>query len=196
MSIVIKNRVPGSCDPILDQVVIALDPECQDEDWTEITLPNASKIILSTSLVPKQEEIPFRAASLLLTLHGGIDLKVGDINGFSDPYVWIYLDRETEPRYKSQIIQKTLNPVWEELVTFERVLLGTKFTFMVWDHDLCKHHDFLGKVVFKLTSFSDLDHETFALQPRNSKDIDVTGDLNLSLRFSPNLSGAKSSVEC
>jgi len=196
MSITIKNRVPGSHDPTLDQIVLSLDPETPDDSTNEVVLPNASKIVLSTSFMPNEGEGPsFRVANLLLTLHGAIDLKIGDINGFSDPYVWIYIDRETEPRYKSQIIKKTLNPAWEELVTLDRVLLGTKLTFMVWDYDHLKQDDFLGKLVFKLTSFLDLDHEIFALQPRHLKDTDITGDLILSLKFAPNTASAQSSAD-
>lgn len=42
------------------------------------------------------------------------DLKPKDSNGYSDPFVTLYLVSNTSHRYNTSVKTMTLNPVWEE----------------------------------------------------------------------------------
>eukprot|EP00029_Vermamoeba_vermiformis_P014549 TRINITY_DN9664_c0_g1_i1.p1 TRINITY_DN9664_c0_g1~~TRINITY_DN9664_c0_g1_i1.p1 ORF type:complete len:649 (+),score=181.26 TRINITY_DN9664_c0_g1_i1:32-1948(+) len=84
-----------------------------------------------------------------------VNLAAMDSNGFSDPYVVLSLHSQTDKRsgkVKSKIIYKSLNPVWEEMLTLSA---GNKPTSTfnasdiikveLWDKDKIVD-DFLGQV--------------------------------------------------
>lgn len=42
------------------------------------------------------------------------DLSPKDSNGYSDPFVTLYLTSDTSHRYNTSVKTMTLNPIWEE----------------------------------------------------------------------------------
>ena len=50
-------------------------------------------------------------------------LEAKDLNGFSDPYVKIYLLPEMKKKFQTKTIRKTLNPVYNESFVF-KVCIG------------------------------------------------------------------------
>ena len=71
-----------------------------------------------------------------LVIDKGENLVAADFNGFSDPYVKIMLNNVLYR--KTQIRKKTLNPVWNETVTFYYICsLKDRLTlnFQVYDWD-------------------------------------------------------------
>lgn len=42
------------------------------------------------------------------------NLMPKDSNGFSDPFVTLYLESKSSHRYNSSVKTETLNPLWEE----------------------------------------------------------------------------------
>uniref|UniRef100_A0A8C9SII9 Double C2 domain alpha n=1 Tax=Scleropages formosus TaxID=113540 RepID=A0A8C9SII9_SCLFO len=78
-------------------------------------------------------------------------LAAMDVNGFSDPYVKIYLkpDVHKKSKHKTAIMKKTLNPEYNEEFFYEISLaeLSEKtLEITVWDYDLGKSNDFIGGV--------------------------------------------------
>ncbi|NWW17995.1 MCTP1 protein, partial [Falcunculus frontatus] len=87
-----------------------------------------------------------------VTLIEGRELKAMDANGLSDPYVKFRLGHQ---KYKSKIVPKTLNPQWREQFDFhlyeER---GGIIDITVWDKDVGKRDDFIGRCQVDLSTLS------------------------------------------
>ncbi|XP_020291510.1 multiple C2 and transmembrane domain-containing protein 1, partial [Pseudomyrmex gracilis] len=80
-----------------------------------------------------------------------------DIDGLSDPYVKFRLGTE---KYKSKVVNKTLNPVWLEqfdLHLYEDPYLGQELEVTVWDRDKSHQDDLMGKTMIDLAT---LERET------------------------------------
>ena len=76
------------------------------------------------------------------------DLKAGDVNGLSDPYV-VLGDEYQKRLAKTRIVYQSLNPRWDEtvdiLTTGPLNVIAT-----VWDWDMMGDHDCLGRTSLKL----------------------------------------------
>ncbi|XP_011057575.1 PREDICTED: multiple C2 and transmembrane domain-containing protein 1 isoform X6 [Acromyrmex echinatior] len=80
-----------------------------------------------------------------------------DIDGLSDPYVKFRLGTE---KYKSKVVNKTLNPIWLEqfdLHLYEDPYLGQELEVTVWDRDRSHQDDLMGKTMIDLAT---LERET------------------------------------
>lgn len=78
----------------------------------------------------------------------GEDLKAGDMNGLSDPYV-VLGDEYQKRLAKTRTVYQSLNPRWDEtvdiLTTGPLNVIAT-----VWDWDVLGDHDCLGRTSLKL----------------------------------------------
>ncbi|XP_061451196.1 multiple C2 and transmembrane domain-containing protein 2 isoform X2 [Rhineura floridana] len=85
----------------------------------------------------------------LLTIHlkEGRNLVIRDRCGTSDPYVKFKLNGKT--LYKSKVIYKNLNPVWDETVILPIQDLDQRLYMKVYDRDLTSS-DFMGSAVITL----------------------------------------------
>lgn len=83
------------------------------------------------------------------------DLKACDANGYSDPYV-VLVDEFQKRLTKTRVIQKNLNPRWEESVDVT-VQGPVNIIAMIWDSDTFGDDDYIGRTSLKLdpTHFSD-----------------------------------------
>ncbi|XP_075414000.1 multiple C2 and transmembrane domain-containing protein 2 [Tenrec ecaudatus] len=86
----------------------------------------------------------------LLTIHlkEGRNLVIRDRCGTSDPYVKFKLNGKT--LYKSKVIYKNLNPVWDEIVVLPLQSLDEKLRVKVYDRDLTTS-DFMGSAFVNLS---------------------------------------------
>nr|XP_032836898.1 double C2-like domain-containing protein beta [Petromyzon marinus] len=80
-----------------------------------------------------------------------VHLAAMDANGYSDPFVKIYLrpDSGKKAKHKTTVKKKTLNPEFNEEFLFEiphADLAKRTVDVMVWDYDLGKSNDFIGGV--------------------------------------------------
>ncbi|XP_076204100.1 multiple C2 and transmembrane domain-containing protein 2 isoform X1 [Aptenodytes patagonicus] len=85
----------------------------------------------------------------LLTIHlkEGRNLVIRDRCGTSDPYVKFKLNGKT--LYKSKVVYKNLNPVWDETVVLPVQTLDQKLWIKVYDRDLTSS-DFMGSAFVTL----------------------------------------------
>ncbi|XP_019359575.1 PREDICTED: multiple C2 and transmembrane domain-containing protein 2 isoform X2 [Gavialis gangeticus] len=119
----------------------------------------------------------------LLTIHlkEGRNLVVRDRCGTSDPYVKFKLNGKT--LYKSKVMYKNLNPVWDETVVLPIQKLGQKLCVKVYDRDLTSS-DFMGSA-YVILSDLELNRSTehvLKLEDPNSLEDDMgVIVLNLSL---------------
>ncbi|XP_043345567.1 multiple C2 and transmembrane domain-containing protein 2 isoform X2 [Cervus canadensis] len=110
----------------------------------------------------------------LLTIHlkEGRNLVVRDRCGTSDPYVKFKLNGKT--LYKSKVIYKNLNPVWDEIVVLPIQSLDQKLRVKVYDRDLTTS-DFMGSA-FVILSDLELNRTTehiLKLEDPNSLEDDM-----------------------
>ncbi|XP_026104718.1 rabphilin-3A [Carassius auratus] len=80
-----------------------------------------------------------------------------DSNGYSDPFVKIYLkpDMGKKAKNKTQIKKKTLNPEFNEEFSYEvkhAELAKKTLDVSVWDYDMGKSNDFIGGCQLGITA--------------------------------------------
>jgi len=134
--------------------------------------------------------LPFMPGSLKIHLIKGTDLLIGDINGFSDPFVAVGTYNQPIDKFyvmaKSKVIKKTLNPEWNEEIilhlTDSILKHATGIKFRVWDKDLISD-DFLGECIFSWDDLSPV---------LKGEVVNFTADLTERLNESP--VGAKGTI--
>ncbi|KAL2102165.1 hypothetical protein ACEWY4_001333 [Coilia grayii] len=101
------------------------------------------------------------------------NLSPRDSNGYSDPFVKVYLlpgrgqvmvvqNASAESRRRSKHVQRSLNPEWNQTVIYKNIQLEQlrkkTLEVSVWDYDKCSSNDFLGEVLIDLSNGSQLDN--------------------------------------
>ncbi|KAK3086805.1 hypothetical protein FSP39_023732 [Pinctada imbricata] len=89
--------------------------------------------------------------ALLVNIIRCANLAACDSNGYSDPYVKLYLkpDRDKKSKFKTAVKKKTLNPEYNEEFIYEikhNELAKKTLEITVWDRDIGKSNDFVGGV--------------------------------------------------
>ncbi|XP_076015082.1 protein piccolo [Genypterus blacodes] len=101
------------------------------------------------------------------------NLAQRDNNGYSDPFVKVYLlpgrgqvmvvqNASAENKRKSKHAGKSLNPEWNQTVIYKNIhleqLRKKTLEVSVWDYDKCSSNDFLGEVLIDLSNTAQLDN--------------------------------------
>ncbi|NXM35438.1 PCLO protein, partial [Oxyruncus cristatus] len=102
------------------------------------------------------------------------NLAPRDNNGYSDPFVKVYLLpgrgeyigviflADAEYKRRTKYVQKSLNPEWNQTVIYKNIsteqLKKKTLEVTVWDYDRFSSNDFLGEVLIELSSVSQLDN--------------------------------------
>ncbi|XP_069020813.1 protein piccolo isoform X1 [Embiotoca jacksoni] len=101
------------------------------------------------------------------------NLAPQDNNGYSDPFVKVYLlpgrgqvmvvqNASAENKRKSKHAGKSLNPEWNQTVIYKNIhleqLRKKTLEVSVWDYDKCSSNDFLGEVLIDLSNTTQLDN--------------------------------------
>nr|XP_060473431.1 multiple C2 and transmembrane domain-containing protein 2 [Panthera onca] len=122
----------------------------------------------------------------LLTIHlkEGRNLVIRDRCGTSDPYVKFKLNGKT--LYKSKVIYKNLNPVWDEVVVLPIQSLDQKLRVKVYDRDLTTS-DFMGSasVILRDLELNRTTEHILKLEDPNSLEEDmgvIVLNLNLGVK--------------
>ncbi|KAK1797958.1 hypothetical protein P4O66_000718 [Electrophorus voltai] len=96
---------------------------------------------------------------LVVKILKALDLPAKDANGFSDPYVKIYLLPDRKKKFQTKVHRKTLNPIFNETFQFGVPLAelhSRKLHFSIYDFDRFSRHDLIGQVVVdNLLDFSE-----------------------------------------
>ncbi|XP_059361033.1 protein piccolo [Carassius carassius] len=101
------------------------------------------------------------------------NLAPRDNNGYSDPFVKVYLlpgrgqvmvvqNASAENKRRSKHVQKSLNPEWNQSVIYKNIhleqLRKKTLEVSVWDYDKSSANDFLGEVLIDLSNTAQLDN--------------------------------------
>ncbi|XP_069078858.1 multiple C2 and transmembrane domain-containing protein 2 isoform X2 [Pleurodeles waltl] len=121
---------------------------------------------------------------LIIHLKEGRNLVIRDRSGTSDPYVKFKLNKKT--LYKSKVVNKNLNPVWDESFVLPIQNLNHKLHVKVYDRDFTTD-DFMGSAVLVLRDLelNKTTEKIFKLEDPNSLEDDmgvVVIDFTLSIR--------------
>uniref|UniRef100_A0AAQ5Z4D1 C2 domain-containing protein n=1 Tax=Amphiprion ocellaris TaxID=80972 RepID=A0AAQ5Z4D1_AMPOC len=116
-----------------------------------------------------------RSGGLCVGVKRCAHLAAMDVNGFSDPYVKIYLkpDIQKKSKHKTAVMKKTLNPEFNEEFFYEislSELANKTLEVTVWDYDLGRSNDFIGGVCLGCQSQGDaLRHWTDCLKNKGRR---------------------------
>ncbi|KAL8570940.1 hypothetical protein ACOMHN_023612 [Nucella lapillus] len=152
--------------------------------------------------IPVSGEITFglefdpKLSALRIHLKGCRDLAPVNVKrNYSDPYVKVYLlpDKTRSGKQKSKIKKHTLNPVFNETLTYtisQGELENRTLWLTVWHNDRLGRNDFLGEVTIPMDTyrFDDPSPCTYSLLPRtpdtvNEEAMQYRGELVLSLKY-------------
>ncbi|CCE62444.1 hypothetical protein TPHA_0C02910 [Tetrapisispora phaffii CBS 4417] len=152
---------------------------------------HTAKLMIQTSWFPidtdtlPESDLIVNTGDLTITVKGAENLISADNNGFSDPYVKLYLNDEEDCFFKSKTQKKQLNPTWNETTTIvldNRV--NEKLRIKVMDWDAGNFNDLIGTGVISLSD----------VKPSGVTNMDVPitdpdggdgGVLHLSFEFDP-----------
>jgi hypothetical protein len=87
---------------------------------------------------------------VMITISKGTGLPAADIGGKSDPYCLVTANGQT---FRTKVIQKTLNPEWNEKTTFCFLDPCEELLFELWDEDDRSKDDVLGEARLPIDSF-------------------------------------------
>ncbi|NXI69172.1 PCLO protein, partial [Anseranas semipalmata] len=114
--------------------------------------------------------------NLIIHILQARNLAPRDNNGYSDPFVKVYLlpgrgraktsvtfsCNYAEYKRRTKYVQKSLNPEWNQTVIYKNIsteqLKKKTLEVTVWDYDRFSSNDFLGEVLIELSSISQLDN--------------------------------------
>ncbi|KAJ5481082.1 hypothetical protein N7539_006976 [Penicillium diatomitis] len=130
-----------------------------------------SKVTVSARYIPVRMTLNPRESinnmgKMQVRVIKGVNLPIADSNGKSDPYCRFYIGGDDKHHiYKTEVIKKNLNPVWNEAFEAEvKSRIDSKFRIECWDYDRGVGDDLLGE------SFVDLEQ----LEPFQPKEVVVT----------------------
>ncbi|XP_055031067.2 multiple C2 and transmembrane domain-containing protein 2 isoform X1 [Misgurnus anguillicaudatus] len=165
--------------------------ELKPEDTQDPSSGSVKEIVdmrPGTPVVGENQREHQRSYLLTICLKEGRGLVIRDRCGTSDPYVKFKLDGKTI--YKSKVVYKNLNPVWNETFSFPIRNLDQKLFTKVYDRDLTLD-DFMGSCAVVLSDL-ELDKRNemvLALDDPNSLEDDmgvIVIDICLSVRDGKN----------
>ncbi|KYO39901.1 synaptotagmin-3 [Alligator mississippiensis] len=133
----------------------------------------------------------YASEQLVVKILRALDLPAKDANGFSDPYVKMYLLPDRKKKFQTKVHRKTLNPVFNETFSFNvpfAELPSRKLHFSVYDFDRFSRHDLIGQVVLdNLLEMAERDDEAPIwrdILEASSEKADL-GEVNFSLCYLP-----------
>ncbi|XP_053307712.1 synaptotagmin-3 [Spea bombifrons] len=133
----------------------------------------------------------YNTEQLVVKILKALDLPAKDANGFSDPYVKMYLLPDRKKKFQTKVHRKTLNPIFNETFHFNvpfNELQNRKLHFSIYDFDRFTRHDLIGQVVLdNLLEYSNPTEESPIwrdILEASSEKADL-GEINFSLCYLP-----------
>ncbi|KAL4223051.1 Double C2-like domain-containing protein beta [Mactra antiquata] len=131
------------------QFNVCLEHQLPSEKEDDLMESDRGKILLSLKYSTSKQ-------ALIVGIVRCSALAAMDSNGFSDPYVKLYLkpDKDKKSKFKTVVKKKTLNPEYHEEFTYHikhTEVAKKTLELTVWDRDIGKN-DFIGGVQLGINS--------------------------------------------
>ncbi|EHH52380.1 hypothetical protein EGM_12811 [Macaca fascicularis] len=132
---------------------------------------DATKVVSHPITGEIQLQINYDLGNLIIHILQARNLVPRDNNGYSDPFVKVYLlpgrgqvmvvqNASAEYKRRTKYVQKSLNPEWNQTVIYKSIsmeqLKKKTLEVTVWDYDRFSSNDFLGE--FKIRMSYDTSH--------------------------------------
>ena len=128
-----------------------------------------------------------------LTIERGRDLAIKDLNGTSDPYVKVYYG--AVEKYTTNIVYKSLNPVWNEQCSFLVHDLNVPIHFQLFDYDRIGRDEAMGTAKLDLWKLPLETSYSATLDLENEKRADgKVGMMKMSITITPKTSDFREEV--
>ena len=181
---VTKKRVPKDKDHVISEYYLDTLKLLRQSYETPMDVDFfGSTVKLQAMYYPSDVEMPLEetvldTGILKLNLVSGSHLLSADRNGKSDPFVEVYVNNKR--MFKSKIIKKTLDPVWNEQVNVPiKSMSRSELVFHVFDWDRAGDNDDLGQTSADLK----------AIEPNKKYDWDLKlntqGSIKVHAYFEP-----------
>ncbi|XP_078275521.1 protein piccolo-like isoform X3 [Rhinoraja longicauda] len=127
-------------------------------------LETTSKLHPITGEIQLQMNYDKQVGNLVVHVLQARDLAPRGNNGYSDPFVKVYLlpGRGVENKRRTKPVQKSLNPEWNQTVIYKNIsmdqLKKKTLEVTVWDYDRISSNDFLGEVLIDLSNAPHFDN--------------------------------------
>ncbi|XP_068085282.1 synaptotagmin 1 [Anabrus simplex] len=179
---------PCKIATIGDSFTTAYSPQISQDD-TDDAVSQSDRPRLKYRL-----DYDFNSNSLSVTVIQAEDLPALDSGGSSDPYCKVYLLPDRKKKFTTQVVQKSLNPYFNETFIFKNIpytQLRTKtLVFALYDYDRFSRNDAMGEIKVPLCQVDLADskerwgeiHQPVESTPE--KDCKL-GELCFSLRYIP-----------
>ena len=128
-----------------------------------------------------------------LTIERGKDLAIKDLNGTSDPYVKVFYG--TGEKYTTNIVYKSLNPIWNEKCSFLVHDLNVPIQFQLFDYDRIGRDEAMGTTKLDLWKLPIGKSYSATLDLENEKRTDgKVGMMKIDITISPKTSEFREEV--
>ncbi|SCV70224.1 BQ2448_1618 [Microbotryum intermedium] len=166
---------------------------CLDKPFTfTLTDPNGGSrntVTMAAKYIPIDMELEARESinnqgTLSVNLIDAKDLAAGDRSGKSDPYAVFMLNNEKV--HKSEVVKKTLAPVWNEKFECEvRSRVSANFLVIVYDWDRVGTPTHLGQGTINLAGLTPLELTEVNVPLYDTKTKKQQGTVHIKLMFRP-----------
>ena len=155
-----RDSVKGSMEHVEGPPILTTRKRSNTGDWTP-SLPAIRQLVIppeeEETLSTLQFSLYYDVQRQVLTvhLHKATNLPAKDRRGTSDPFVVAYMEPNKAEICQSKIIDKTLNPDFDEMFEFKNLtsdeVRQQTIVFRIYDHDKYSKNDFIGAVLLPLS---------------------------------------------
>ncbi|KAI5950806.1 TCB1 [Candida jiufengensis] len=141
--------------------------------------------LIYKSGIPPQDSAD-NSGILSVDLQNAKGLPSADRNGFSDPFMKIYLNTEKDSFFKSKTVKKTLDPKWNQSSQVEVAnLYDSVLKFVCYDWDMADANDLLGIGFVELSKYDMKEGPVEVEIPLESEEGDPAGFAYATISFKP-----------
>ncbi|KAI5963517.1 TCB1 [Candida pseudojiufengensis] len=141
--------------------------------------------LIYQSGIPPQDSSD-NSGILTINVEHAKGLPASDRNGFSDPFIKLYLNTEKNSFFKTKTIKKTLDPKWNQKTTVEVAnLYDSVLKFVCYDWDMADANDLLGTGLVDLNKYDMKKGPVEVEIPLESEEGDPAGFAYAELSFKP-----------
>ncbi|XP_057314899.1 synaptotagmin-7-like [Hydractinia symbiolongicarpus] len=169
---------------------------------------SCDSLVSSLSSIPAEPEVPTDRGEdlgsiyfsisydvydlvLKLTIQKAVNLPAKDLSGTSDPFVKVLLLPDKKNKLETRVKRKRLNPVWNEVFTFEgfphQKLVQRTLYLQVLDYDRFSRNDPIGEIELPLADVHLQSEPVPFVKKLNpcKRSADYLGDLLISMCYNP-----------